>query len=60
MRIDKDKFKELCARRKEVELHLPLLKTDFKEMLILGDILLTQRELSRHQTLEQTPLEVPV
>ncbi|MBD5461968.1 MAG: ParB N-terminal domain-containing protein [Lachnospiraceae bacterium] len=44
-KIDMDKFKELCARRKEIELHLPLSKTEFKEILIPEDILLTPRRI---------------
>ena len=44
MKIDMDKFKELCVRRKERELHLPLSKTEFKEILIPEDFILTPKK----------------
>lgn len=42
-KIDMYKFKELCVRRKEKELLLPLSKRDFKEILIPKDCLLPQK-----------------
>lgn len=45
MKIDMDKFKELCVRRKERDLLSPLSKSEFKEILIPEDFILTPKRI---------------
>ncbi len=45
MKIDMDKFRGLCARRKEMEVLAPLSKTEFKEILISEDAILTPKRI---------------